>query len=253
MFSVSQQNLTQDKPEDENVLADVLEQNTKLHARNTNFLKRLSDQEKKYKSCKAQLQIKDEEVQRLKSLLRMVEKPRTVPIVRQAPYVDTDHDHKVRYLQRQHDNLQTVIKERDDLVVEASQMCEENKILRENLEHVTSRSSGSEEKIKELSEQAKYFEVEYRTEKDDNEKLRAENKQLRQQLNTFPISETKLAALPSEDEGQNKVTIGCLQARIKQLNEDVCKLRDHSKDQSRQILRLRQQTEITKVHVLVNN
>ena len=181
--------------------------------------------------------------------LTHVDKPQTAPI---GTYVDADHDRKVRYLQGQHDCLQCVTKQRDDLVVEVSRLHQGIKTLQESLDHVTNQSSSSEsEKIQELGEQAKHFDVEYQTEKYDNERLQAENKQLRQQLDTLLVTETKLGALPSEDEDHNKVTIGRLQARIKQLNEDVSKLREHSKDQSHQILKLRQQTEITKV--LVNN
>ena len=250
---VSQQKLTQDKPgqseEREDILAVVLEQNTKLQVKVKGLTTQLADQEKEFSSCKAQLQQKEGELQRLKLLLEQVGKPLTAPIGMQESCVDTDHDHNLHSLQQQHDNVQNIAKERDDLAIEVSRMYEENKILRGRLECVTTQSSGSEE-IKKLSEQAKYLEVEYQTEKNDNEQLRAENKRLQQQLDTPLVTETELSALPSEGESHDKVTIGRLQARIKQLADDVSKLREHSKGQSRQILRLRQQTEISKVNVL---
>ena len=253
VFFVSQQKLTQDKPgqsEEESILAAVMEQNTKLQIKVTGLTRQLADKENKFKSCKADLQKRESELSRLKMLLKQVDKPQTAPVVRQRSYVDADCDHKVRSLQRQYDNLQSFAKERDDLVIEVSQSHQEIKILQESLDHVTNQSSSSEgEKIQELAEHAKHFEVEYRTERDDNERLQAENEQLQQQLDTILVTETKLDALPVEDGGHNKVTIGRLQVRIKQLNEDVTKLREHSKGQSRQILRLRQQTEITKVSV----
>ena len=133
---------------------------------------------------------------------------------------------------------------------DVSRLNKENNILRQSLDQVVYQNSVAHKELNEKSEQAMHFQVKYLSEKEDNKRLRAEVKQL--QKDYFVAMEHKLDRQSADNEDQSKATITRLQGRIKQLNEDVAKLKKHSKDQSHQILRLRQQAEVTKVfHICI--
>ena len=99
-------------------------------------------------------------------------------------------------------------------------------------------------------EQAKLFEIDYRVEAEENEALRAENDILKHQLDSGLV-------VSLDDEGDDntgeiddlKRVISGLKARVKDLDEDRNKLRDHSKEQSRQILKYKQQVEVSEVSI----
>ena len=100
---------------------------------------------------------------------------------------------------------------------------------------MTRRCSDFETRIKELNEQAKPYEIEYQTEREENDRLKAEVKQLQQRFEALPVKD------------EEAETVEFLQRRIRQLNEDLATMREHSKKQSHQVLRLRQQAELTQV------
>ena len=103
------------------------------------------------------------------------------------------------------------------------------------------QDSSSQIEIKALREQSKHFEIEYLTEKEDNENLRPEVQWLHHQVDSLLGANVGVTA-ESTDQCNSD-----LQILIKPLNEDVAKLREHSKSQSRQIMRIRQQAEVTMV------
>ena len=94
------------------------------------------------------------------------------------------------------------------------------------------------------NEQAKLVEIEYHVEMEQNEKLRAENDTLKDQLDSGLV-----ASLDEEDEDIDvlKRKVSGLKARVKDQNDDINKLRDHSKEQSRQVLKYKQQVEVSEV------
>ena len=96
------------------------------------------------------------------------------------------------------------------------------------------------------NEQAKLVEIEYHVEMEQNEKLRAENDTLKDQLDSGLV-----ASLDEEDEDIDvlKRKVSGLKARVKDQNDDINKLRDHSKEQSRQVLKYKQQVEVSEVSV----
>ena len=197
----------------------MLKENTELQSRNTNLLKKLADQEKSIKKYTSKLQRKTEEIQRLQKL---VEKPRTAPVKVQALAVRSDIYAK--------DTCKDVPE--DD---EISGLKQEKKILQESLNVTTQQCSEFKKEIKKLNEQAKPYEIEYQTEREENDRLKAEIKQLQQRFETLSVKDEEVE------------TVEFLQGRIRQLNEDLATLREHSKKQSHQVLRLRQQAELTQV------
>ena len=217
--------------DDENVLTTVLNENGELQKKNTNLLKRLAEHERMVQSCQSELEKKKAEVQRMKSLLKLGEKSRTSPVVSQV-------------------QLQT--KERDNLTSEISRLTKENAKLREGLDQITSQQLTYEANMKKLCEEKTYFEVEYTVEKSDNVRLKEEIQQLQQQLESCSVASKTETETPDDNDIAKRdvgdtAHIACLQARSKQLFENVAKLQEHAKTQSRQILWLQHQAEKTQV------
>ena len=222
-----------EQEEGDSVLATVLKENTELKSKNTQLIERLADREKKLNSCKGELQ-------RLKQSRKVeTEGHRTEK---------TDSDRKISSLQKLQDNLWVVSKERDGLMNEVSRLNQELKKMRESLDFITRQNSNAEKRIKELDEQSEHFKTDYLTEKEDNDKLRAKIAHLQQQFDSLLGINTDAAKETGRSEDQTTaVNISQLQERIKQLNDDIAKVNEHSRSQSRQILRLRQQSEVTEV------
>ena len=225
-----------EQEEGDSVLATVLKENTELHSKNTQLIERLADREKKLNSCKGELQ-------RLKQSRKVeTEGHRTEK---------TDSDRKVSSLQKQQGSLQVVSKERDQLMDEVSRLNQELKKMRESLEFMAHQKSDADERIKELDEQSEHFKIEYHTEKEENDKLRDKIVHLKQQFDSLLGINTDAAEETGKSEDQpTAVNVPQLQERIKQLNNDIAKVNEHSKSQSRQILRLRQQAEMTEVCII---
>ena len=103
-------------------------------------------------------------------------------------------------------------------------------------------------------EQAKQFERDYRVEAEENHMLRTENQELRDQLDSgFGVCSDDESAVEHGILGDDKVkkVVTGLKARVKGLNDDVMRLREHSKEQSRQILKYKQQEEVSHVSQII--
>lgn len=107
----------------------------------------------------------------------------------------------------QGDPLDTFAEDKVFLENEVSRLKIESRKLRESLDHIAK----------------------------ENDRLKAEKKQLQQQFEALPVKDDEVE------------TVGQLHSCIKQLNADLSTMREHSKAQSQQILRLRQQAELTEV------
>ena len=218
-----------EQEEGDSVFATVLKENKELQFKNADLIERLADQEKIYKV----------EIQRLRQSRKVeIEAHRTEK---------ADSDRKLYSLQKQQANVQVVYKERDALMNEVSRLNQELMKMRENLDVMTRQKSDADERVKELDKQSEHFKIEYRTEKEDNNKLRAKLVHLQQQFDSLLCINTDVAEEPGKSEGQSAVNVDQLQERIKQLNDDIAKVNEHSRSQSHQILRLRQEIEVTEV------
>ena len=103
-------------------------------------------------------------------------------------------------------------------------------------------------------EQAKLFEIDYRVEAEENEVLRAENDILKHQLDSGLVVSLDDEGDDNADEIDDlKRVISGLKARVRDLDEDRNKLRDHSKEQSRQILKYKQQVEVSEVSISLSS
>ena len=229
-FADKLQVLAQDE---DDILATVLEENTALHIKNAKLMKRLSDHRRKFRGSKSQLHKCEEEIRQLK----LAERVQPASIRRQVASIKPDGDHTIH----RHDDYQNMLKQKDELENEIGWLNEENRKLQQSLDCVMHQGSSSQTEIRGLREQAKHFEIEYLTEKEDNENLRTEAQQLHHQVDSL-LGANAGATAESTDQCNSD-----LQRLIKQLNEDIGKLRGHSKSLSCQIMRLRQQAEVTMV------
>ena len=99
-----------------------------------------------------------------------------------------------------------------------------------------------------LTEKARYFEIDCYVEVEENQVLKSEIENLKRQLEALSSKECIEDASSDERTISNyKRVLTLLRKQVGDLNDDLEKTRDHSKEQSRQILRLRQQTEMTGV------
>ena len=215
----------------------VLKENSELQKRNTRLLKKLCDNEKTIKSYTSQLQNNKEEIKRLKKLS---DKPRMAPVKVQAQY-------KVQ------PSYQRLADEKAALEVEVGRLNQESSKLRESLVQVTHDNSRYEARIKEFREQAEQVEIKYQVEREEKERLNSQVKHLQEQFKSLLARDEKGEVQCSDDKIQSNSVIGRLQGRIKQLNEDLTSLREHSKTQSRQMIVFRQKAELIKVHACVAN
>ena len=131
------------------------------------------------------------------------------------------------------------------LVVQLTEKDDEIRVLKDQCDKRTQQIRLLEGETIGHCEQAKQFEVDYRVEVQENEMLRAENETLKNQLDSGLV--VCLDDEGDEDTGEVddfKRVVSGFKARVKELNEDVNKLREHSKEQSRQILKYKQQVEV---------
>ena len=219
--------------DDASVLETVLKENSELQKKYSHLWKKLSDNDKTIKSYTSQLQKNKEEIKRLKKL---TDKPRTAPVKVQAQY-------KVQ------PSYQRLADEKAALENEVGRLNLESSKLRESLDQVTRDISGYEARIKDIRKQAEQVEVKYQVEREEKERLNSQVKHLQEQFKSLLARDEKGELQCSDDKIQSNAVIGRLQGRIKQLNEDLTSLREHSKTQSRQIIVLRQKAELTEVHV----
>ena len=98
-----------------------------------------------------------------------------------------------------------------------------------------------------LVERAKVLEIKWLVEAEENQRLKAEVKELRDFLDV----QSSVGDLESSNEegriDDYKKALSAMKRQVKHFDDDATKLREHSKDQSRQILKYRQQAEMTEV------
>ena len=152
-------------------------------------------------------------------------------------------DQEIRSLKRQIDKLRW---EDEQHIFEISSNTEEIRRLKENIEQLRSLKSAAETEIVNISEHAKHLEIQYHTEREHGQRLQDQIGQLQQQLEVTPLPEQDDKA-SSGEENSAKI-IARLQCRIKMLNDNVSKLQEHSVEQSRTVLHLKQQAEMSQVH-----
>ena len=94
----------------------------------------------------------------------------------------------------------------------------------------------------------KHFEIDFHVEVEENKVLKSEIESLKHTLETLS-SEECIEDTNSDEEtiANYRKVLSCLKKQVDALNNDVVKLSDHSKVQSRLILKLKQQSEMTKV------
>ena len=155
-------------------------------------------------------------------------------------------DHEIRSLKRQIDKIRW---EDEQFVLEISSNTEEIRQLKENIEQLRSQKSAVETEVVNISEQAKHFEIQYHTEREHSQRLQDQIGQLQQQLEVTPLPEQDDKA--SSGEENNGKIIARLQYRIKVLNDNISKLQEHSVEQSRAVLHLKQQAEMSPVCVCI--
>ena len=219
-----------------------------LQTKNTQLLRKVSELERKIKEGQSQIAKKERELQHLQKL---EQRDKRYAFQRQDSYEKAvtssqgsglNKDQEIRSLKRQ---IDTIRWEGDQRVFEISRKDEEIRQLKESIEQLRNQKLNAETEIANASEQAKHFEIQYCTEKEYNQRLQDEIKQLQQQLEVAPLSEVDDKACGGE-ESSAKV-IARLQCRIKLLNDNVSKLQEHSVEQSRAVLNLKQQAEISQV------
>ena len=231
----------------------ILRDKTELQAKNTKLLKKIAELERKVKERESQVEKKERELQNLIKKQGQRDKPHALQ--RQSSYekavassqgsVKTKaKDQEIRSLQRRLDNLESVKLEGEEHILEISRKDEEIRQLKENIERLRNQKSTAETGMETITKQAEYFEIQYCTEKEHTQRLQDEIKQLQQQLDLVPLSEPGKSS--GGEEGSAKI-IAHLRNRIKQLTDDTSKLKEHSLEQSRAVLSLRQQAEMSKV------
>lgn len=138
----------------------------------------------------------------------------------------------------------------EKLLIQMTEKEDEIRALREQCNKRVQQLKQLEDEKQDQCEQAKQFEIDYRVEVEENELLRAENDTLKNQLDSglvVCLADEGVDNTAAAEIDDPKRVISGLKARVKDLNEDINKLRDHSKQQSRQILKYKQQVEVTEV------
>ena len=135
----------------------------------------------------------------------------------------------------------------DDLTDQHREIPQQLILMSSTSERLAVQLTEKDDEIHVLKEQC---EIEYHVEVQENEILRAENETLKHQLDSGLVVCLDEEGDDNMGEIDNfKRAVSGLKARVKELNEDVNKLRDHSKEQSRQILKYKQQVEVSTVSI----
>ena len=132
-------------------------------------------------------------------------------------------------LREQHDNK--------NLPFEQTDKDEKIKSLKERCDDSYQQIKTLEQEKADLGGQAKQFESVYHLQVEENQSLRFEIKKLKHQLN----AQTSVIDSDLDDkEGRTidyKKVLSSLRSQVKSLKDDIAKLRDHSEDQSHQLLK----------------
>ena len=162
----------------------------------------------------------------------------------EVPQCVSDATERMTYEQQTSENLAFELSEKD----------EEIRILKERCDARYQRIKTLEQEKVDLSEQAKQFEIDYRVEDEENISLKAKLAEMNVHLDHLSsITDYEENDLDDERTRDFKKALSILKNQVKVLNDDLAKLRDHSKDQSKQILTLRQQAEVTTVSVFTTS
>ena len=161
---------------------------------------------------------------------------------RELPQCVSDATERMAYEQQTSENLAFELSEKDEEIM----------ILKESCDARYQRIQTLEQEKADLSEQAKQFEINYRVEDEENESLKAKLAEMNVHLDHLS-SITDYEENDDERTRDFKKALSILKNQVKVLNDDLAKLRDHSKDQSKQILTLSQQVEMTTVSVLTTS
>ena len=109
------------------------------------------------------------------------------------------------------------------------------------------RTKTPEEQKTEVVERMKELEIKWQVEAEENQRLKAEVQELRDLVEV----QTSVGDMENScDEGSiddYKKALSAMKRQVKHFDDDATKLKEHSKDQSRQILKYRQQAEVTEV------
>ena len=234
---------------DEDVFSILLREKTELQTKNTQLLRKLAEMERKLKESESQTAKKERELHHLQ---KQEQRGKRSDFQRQDSYEKAitssqgsavNKDQEIRSLKRQIDHLRW---EDEQRIFEISSHTEEIRQLKENIEQLRSLKSAAETEVVNISEQANNLEIQYHTEREHSQRLQDQIAQLQQQLEVTPLPEQDDKASSCE-ESSAKI-IARLQCRIKMLNDNVSKLQEHSVEQSRAVLHLKQQAEISQVH-----
>ena len=158
----------------------------------------------------------------------------------EVPQCVSDATERMVYEQRTSENVAFELSEKD----------EEIRILKERCDARYQRIKTLEQEKADLSEQAKQFEIDYRVEDEEKKSVKAKLAEMNVHLDHLSsITDYEENDLDDERTRDFKKALSMLKNQVKVLNDNLAKLRDHSKDQSKQILTLRQQAEVTTVSV----
>lgn len=147
-----------------------------------------------------------------------------------------------------HSVLQSEFKEQqvvEKFTFDLAEKDEEIRILKEKCESRHQRIKSLEKQTDDLGQQAKHYEIVYRVEEEENQALKSEIEKLRHRLDA--LSSVEESDFEEQTITDYRKALSALKRQVASVSDDLAKLRDHSKEQSRQILMFRQQTEMTEV------
>jgi DNA repair exonuclease SbcCD ATPase subunit len=157
-------------------------------------------------------------------------------LMEQLGGAQSTHSHASKYRHTEHQISGDLVFEKDD---------EE---IKEKCGARDQRIKSLEKQNADLTKQVKQFEIDCHIEVEENQVLKSEIENLKRQLEA--LSSEECIEDDSSDEQMTtnyKKVLTVLRKQVGDLSDDLEKIRDHSREQSRQILMLRQQTEMTGV------
>ena len=140
----------------------------------------------------------------------------------------------------------------EKLLIQLSEKEEEIRALREEHNKRLQQLRELEDEKQSHQEHAKILETDYCVEVEQNKALRAENENLQHQLDSglvVSLEGEEDDIIITGDIDDLRGEISRLRARVKDQKAGLTKLNDHSKEQSRQVLKYKQQVEATEVSI----
>ena len=155
--------------------------------------------------------------------------------------------HKIQQLQSDVERLQVNI---DIRSYEITEHAKEIETLKNRCEARGQQIESLEEQNQNLIEKANKLEIDCHTKAEENESLRHEIERLKREEHALSDDVSDVADGDGDKETNQHSVLISLRLQIKQLNDDVTRMREHSREQSRQILEFRQQADMTKVSIV---